>query len=151
MLDESRGIDILGNLLEASVISMNRDLYGEFHNMGHIVMAYAHDPDQRYLEPYGVMADLAVQMRDPVFYRWHTHLDDLFQVHKEKLPPYTTQQLDFSGVVVGKVQVQPEQTEKQTPTDTFQTFWQQTDIDVSRGLNFVPHGKLFVRFVSFYI
>lgn len=40
------------------------------------------------------------------------------------------------------VQVQP----NQGPVNTFQTFWQQTDIDLSRGLDFVPRGNVFARF-----
>lgn len=40
------------------------------------------------------------------------------------------------------VQVQP----NQGPANTFQTFWQQSDIDLSRGLDFVPRGNVFARF-----
>ena len=43
-LDEVRGIDILGDLVEASDLSPNQTLYGSLHNMGHNVIAYSHDP-----------------------------------------------------------------------------------------------------------
>lgn len=39
-------------------------------------------------EPFSVMADSAVAMRDPTFYRWHSYIDDLFQLYKYNLPPY---------------------------------------------------------------
>lgn len=42
-----------------------------------------------YQEPFGVMGDSATAMRDPVFYRWHSYIDDLFQLYKYKLNPYT--------------------------------------------------------------
>ena len=48
-LDETRGIDILGDIMESSSISINRDLYGNLHGMGHVFISYAHDPDNRHL------------------------------------------------------------------------------------------------------
>lgn len=62
------GIDVLGNIVEASSLSPNRLLYGNLHNQGHNVISYVHDPDQKYLEEYGVMGDVTTAMRDPIFY-----------------------------------------------------------------------------------
>lgn len=55
---------------------------------------------------------------------------------------YTAQQLDYQGIQVTNVQLQP----NNGPANTFQTFWQQSDIDLSRGLDFVPRGNVFARF-----
>lgn len=44
-LDETKGIDILGNIVEASNLSPNRDLYGNLHNFGHVLISvkfYSH-------------------------------------------------------------------------------------------------------------
>jgi len=49
MLTERDGIDILGNIMEASILSQNRNLYGSLHNEGHNAIAYVHDPDHRFL------------------------------------------------------------------------------------------------------
>ncbi|CAD7091974.1 unnamed protein product [Hermetia illucens] len=141
-LDETRGIDILGNMMESSIISPNRQLYGDLHNMGHVFISYAHDPDHRHLESFGVMGDSATAMRDPVFYKWHAYIDDIFQEHKESLTPYTLPQLNYRGVTVSGITVTPETGR----ADTFQTFWQQSDIDLSRGMDFVPRGNVFARF-----
>lgn len=54
-MDETRGIDILGDIMESSSISINRDLYGNLHGMGHVFISYAHDPDNRHLESFGVI------------------------------------------------------------------------------------------------
>ena len=140
-LDDRTGIDILGNMMESSILSPNRQLYGDFHNMGHVFISYSHDPDHRNLESFGVMGDSATAMRDPVFYRWHANIDDIFQEHKETLTPYTQQQLNYTGVTIGGVQVQPDS----GAVNTFQTFWQQSDIDLSRGMDFVPRGNVFAR------
>ena len=40
-----------------------------------------------------MMGDTATAMRDPVFYRWHAFIDDIFQEHKNTLPRYTIQQV----------------------------------------------------------
>ncbi|XP_055374570.1 phenoloxidase 2-like [Condylostylus longicornis] len=141
-LDENRGIDILGNMMESSILSPNRQLYGDLHNMGHVFLSYAHDPDHRHLESFGVIGDSTTAMRDPVFYRWHAYVDDIFQEHKESLNPYTQQQLDYPGINVTGVQVQPEGGQPNVLT----TFWQQSDIDLSRGMDFVPRGNVFARF-----
>lgn len=48
-LTEFEGIDILGNIIEASNLSPNRGYYGDLHNMGHVMISYIHDPDHRFL------------------------------------------------------------------------------------------------------
>lgn len=42
------------------------------------------------------MGDTATAMRDPIFYRWHAFIDDLFQEHKNTLPRYTEDQVSLS-------------------------------------------------------
>ncbi|KXJ83917.1 hypothetical protein RP20_CCG026353 [Aedes albopictus] len=140
-LDEEKGIDILGNIIESSILSPNRQLYGDMHNVGHVFLSYTHDPDHRHLESFGVMGDVATAMRDPVFYRWHSFIDDIFQEHKIKLPAYTKSQLTYEGISVTGIIVQSEG----APVNTMHTYWQQSDVDLSRGMDFVPRGNVFAR------
>ncbi|XP_060806767.1 phenoloxidase subunit 1-like [Amyelois transitella] len=140
-LDENTGIDELGNLMESSVISRNRAYYGDLHNMGHVFISYAHDPDHRHLEQYGVMGDSATAMRDPVFYRWHAYIDDIFVLHKNKLPPYRDDVLDFPGIRVSSISV-----EGGAGANKFGTHWQQSLAELSRGLDFTPRGSVLARF-----
>lgn len=142
-LDEQRGIDYLGNMMESSILSPNRQLYGDLHNMGHVFISYSHDPDHRHLESFGVMGDSATAMRDPVFYKWHAYVDDIFQEHKQILTPYTAPQLDYRGVTISGIEVQAEGARQ---ANVFQTFWQQSDVDLSRGMDFVPRGNVYARF-----
>ncbi|TMW39359.1 hypothetical protein DOY81_015561, partial [Sarcophaga bullata] len=141
-LDEQRGIDILGNMMESSIISPNRSLYGDLHNMGHVFISYSHDPDHRHLESFGVMGDSATAMRDPVFYRWHAYIDDIFQEHKVRLAPYSLPQLLYDGITIAGVQVASDGGRP----NILSTFFQQSDIDLSRGMDFVPRGNVFARF-----
>lgn len=142
-LTETDGVNVLGNIIESSVLSPNRALYGDMHNFGHIAIAFSHDPDNRHLESFGVMGDSTTAMRDPVFYRWHAFVDDIFQEHKRTLPAYTQQQLDFPGVRITSVEVNTAGSRR--PNELF-TFWQQNDMDLSRGLDFTPRGAIFARF-----
>ncbi|KAK0078419.1 hypothetical protein PV325_002520 [Microctonus aethiopoides] len=141
-LTERGGIDVLGNIIEASILTPNPNLYGDFHNLGHVVISYCHDPDHRYLETFGIMGDSATAMRDPIFYRWHAFINEIFLEHKNTLPAYTVGQLDYPGIEVTGVQVV-------TPNhaqNTLTTFWNQSDLDLSRGLDFTPRGSVFTRF-----
>lgn len=157
-LDEEKGIDVLGNIIESSILSPNRQLYGDMHNAGHVFLSYTHDPDHRHLESFGVMGDVATAMRDPVFYRWHAYIDDIFQEHKIKLSPYSKQQvrhaivivatcssffiqLTFEGISVTGIAVKSEG----APDNVMHTFWQQSDVDLSRGMDFVPRGNVYAR------
>ncbi|XP_065075620.1 phenoloxidase 8-like isoform X1 [Ochlerotatus camptorhynchus] len=143
-LDETRGIDILGDILESSSLTPNRRLYGSLHNMGHNVIAYIHDPDYRYLEDYGVMGDVTTAMRDPIFYRWHGMIDQVFRRFKDQLTPYTSSQLSFPGVTVSSVGVQL--TRANTPPNTLLSYWQRSQVDLASGLDFGPEGNVFASF-----
>ncbi|KAK7595536.1 hypothetical protein V9T40_013361 [Parthenolecanium corni] len=140
-LTEEAGIDILGNIIEASLLSVNRNRYGDLHNFGHLMLAYIHDPDNRYQETFGVMGDPTTAMRDPIFYAWHAYMGDIFQEYKGTLIPYTTQQLEFDGIRVTGAEI----TVEGGRVNEFATFWQQDDIDLSRGLDFQPRGSVFAR------
>ncbi|KOC58852.1 Phenoloxidase subunit A3 [Habropoda laboriosa] len=140
-LTEKSGIDVLGNIVEASILSPNMNVYGDLHNFGHVAISYVHDPDHRYLESFSIMGDTATDMRDPIFYRWHAFIDDIFQEHKNTLPQYTVQQLDFSGVEIRDVRLTTNQ-----QRNILNTFWTKSDVDLSRGLDFTPRGAVLARF-----
>nr|WJJ70400.1 venom protein U-MPTX.15-34 [Megalopyge opercularis] len=137
-------IDTLGNILEASILSPNVPYYGSIHNNGHTMVGFMHDPQHRYLEPIAVMGDLATTMRDPFFYRWHAWVDDVFQRFKESpnVTRYTRAELDNPGVQITSVTVESSGGQN----NVFNTFWMQSDVDLSRGLDFSDRGPIYVRF-----
>lgn len=90
-------MDNLGDTTEANAKSKDaigsRRRYGNFHNDGHIhFMAF----DNR--QPYGVMRDPSTAVRDPIFFRWHKEVDDVFRRFQETLEPY-----DFSQAPNAKI------------------------------------------------
>lgn len=144
LLDETRGIDILGNILEPSDLNINPQLYGSLHGTGHDLIAYIHDPDARYKEDLGVMGDVATAMRDPIFYRWHCNIDNIFKKHKSLLRQYNEQELGFQGVRVDGVEAKIASAKSQP--NTLITYWQKSDVDLAAGLDFGPNGNVFAHF-----
>lgn len=72
-------------------------------------------------------------MRDPVFYRWHCYIDNIFKKFKERLTPYNASQLLFNGIQVKSVNLQI--TRGNAAPNRLLTFWQLTDVDLARGLD----------------
>ncbi|CAG7820311.1 unnamed protein product, partial [Allacma fusca] len=116
------------------------------HILGHSLIGFAHDPENRHRESSGVMADPGTSMRDPVFYRWHKFVDDIFTRYKVSLQPYTQEQLSWQGIQVTSVGVQ---TPNERP-NILVTHWTQSDADVGRGFDFgrnaATGGAIWVRF-----
>eukprot|EP00092_Neocalanus_flemingeri_P010483 GFUD01011294.1.p1 GENE.GFUD01011294.1~~GFUD01011294.1.p1 ORF type:complete len:730 (-),score=165.48 GFUD01011294.1:151-2340(-) len=98
------GISVLGDIVEA-LNSVNGQLYGSLHNLGHVFIARVTDPRGRHLTNTGVMNSPATSMRDPIFYRWHQFIDDIFTDYKASLPAYTEEELSFPGVKIVQSQV----------------------------------------------
>jgi tyrosinase len=59
--------------------------YGNLHGMGHVLCAYIAPFDQRRSWP-GVMNYTETAIRDPFFYRWHRHVDELYSSLQGELP-----------------------------------------------------------------
>lgn len=94
------------------------------------------------LIPLDITGESATAIRDPAFYRWHVYIDKYFQIHKEKIAPYNKQQIGYDQIAVSSVEIQSEG--KQSP-NTFFTFWQQSDVDLTRGMDFLPRVSTFAR------
>lgn len=64
----------LGDTEEASIGRAHLS-YGNHHGNGHVFIGYS--TQQAPTDPPGVMVDTATTIRDPVFWRWHRHVDDM--------------------------------------------------------------------------
>lgn len=94
-------IDNLGDAVEASENSVdyygennsnNYKTYGALHNDGHIHFGLIGESRNPEYEPFGIMFDEATAMRDPIFYRWHKHIDSIFRAWQD-----AQSQHDFSN------------------------------------------------------
>nr|CCF55384.1 hemocyanin alpha subunit 1 [Caridina multidentata] len=103
-----RGIDKLGDIIESSLYSPNRQYYGALHNLAHIMLGRQGDPHGKYDMPPGVMEHFETATRDPSFFRLHKYMDNIFKEHKDSLPPYTREELEFPGINAESIGVEGE-------------------------------------------
>jgi tyrosinase len=76
-------INLLGAVVESYELQEKKELidsYGKLHMAGHVVIARIND------DP-GVMYDTRTAARDPAFWRWHRHIDNLINTWEEKQGP----------------------------------------------------------------
>ena len=78
--------DALGAAVEPSLRRGGPDGFGNFHGFGHVLIALAENPADT--QRPGVMWTTATAIMDPVFYRWHRHVDDQLFRWQEKQPPH---------------------------------------------------------------
>lgn len=77
------------------------------------------------------------------FYKWHAFIDKLFQIHKEKIQPYNKKEIGYESIELSSIEVK---TNGDVESNIFNTFWQQSDIDLSRGIDFLPSGNVYARY-----
>nr|CCA94926.1 hemocyanin subunit e [Mastigoproctus giganteus] len=139
-LDDEHGTDILGAIIEASHDSKNPFYYGSLHNWGHVMMAAIQDPDGRFKENPGVMSDTSTSLRDPIFYRYHRFVDNIFQQYKDTLHHYTKDDLLFSGIEVVSVAVNAK------VQDLVTTFMKDSELELTYGINLGTTHSVSVRY-----
>lgn len=140
-------MEILGNLVEASSISINSPYYGSLHGRGHSLIAYVHDPDNKYLESAGVMGAVSTAMRDPAFYRWHKFINNVLTLYKDTQPKYVPDKdFAFPGITVKSVELKVTKGKNAVP-NVLPTYWQSSEFDMSTGLDFAGDGQVFVQFI----
>nr|Q95P08.1 RecName: Full=Hemocyanin subunit A; Flags: Precursor [Scutigera coleoptrata]CAC69246.1 hemocyanin subunit A [Scutigera coleoptrata] len=132
-LDNEHGIDLLGDAIESSLLSVNRAFYGNIHCYAHVMAARIADPDGRYGEDNGVMHDVATSARDPLFYRWHKFIDNIFLEYKDNLDPYTQYELTWPDVVLNDVTVKPH---KGDYDDEVHTYWEVDNYELGKGFDY---------------
>lgn len=84
--DPVKGVDALGAAVEASVggPAQFRPSGGAgLHNMGHVFFASVGSANGN-----GIMIDTATAIRDPVFFRWHRHIDDFYYDWQMRQAPH---------------------------------------------------------------
>lgn len=95
-LSGSEGSDLLGATNEPSRRGLNGAFYGNHHGMGHILISNSQNP--RVFD--GIMAWTEGNLRDPIFWRWHKHVDELNFNYQETQTSHTfddAPKVTFSG------------------------------------------------------
>ena len=122
------GIDIIGNIIESSNYSPNPGYYGNLHNTAHIVFGRQGDPKGKFKQPAGVMEHFETATRDPSFFRLHKYMMNIFKEYKERLPPYTYEELNFEGVSIESVNIE----------GSLETYFEDFEFSLNNGLDDTP-------------
>jgi tyrosinase len=148
-LDRLNGTDLLGESVESSVWTVNPQRYSEsgIHNNGHALISYVMDPISPTGDAIpGVMIRPSTSMRDPIFYRWHTLVENIILEHKNLLDPYlpyspdeTNYPLEWTAIQIRDFRVIPEGS--QAPENELKTFWSQKQLNFSRGLDWAKNAS----------
>merc|ERR1712033_153319 len=101
-----RGINIIGDIIESSEYSVNPVYYGSLHNTAHIVLGRQGDPKGKFKMPPGVMEHFETATRGPSFFRLHKYMNNIFKEFKDRLPPYTYDDLNWEGVEIESVGIE---------------------------------------------
>jgi tyrosinase len=75
--------------------------FGALHNDGHLLIALHDDDPQRP----GFLFWESATVRDPVFFRWHSHIDGLFRMYQDSLAPHSF--LDLPAVEASSLSIVP--------------------------------------------
>ncbi|MCL4128360.1 UNVERIFIED_CONTAM: hypothetical protein GTU68_003089, partial [Idotea baltica] len=135
------GIDILGDVIESSNYSPNVEYYGALHNLAHIILGRQGDPHGKFNMPPGVMEHFETATRDPSFFRLHKYMDNIFKEHKNSLPHYTKEEVEFPNVSVDSVAVKGK----------LETFFEDFEFDLvmaaddTEGIDDVPISAIVSR------
>lgn len=87
-------MELLSSTCESTIGSVDgaawsdpRSFYGSHHNFGHVLIADLRDTSGPFPQKPGVMSRTATAVRDPVFYRWHRHVDETIFLWQQKQQP----------------------------------------------------------------
>ena len=58
----------------------------DYHEQGHVIISQNCDNSGDKVHGAGIMANAQASARDPVFYRWHKHIDDIAQMWYDTQP-----------------------------------------------------------------
>ena len=96
-LDEMKGYydGIIARMATQRFNTFAENLERFYHNTGHgaIGQTCKENDDARGGNIMGTFSSA----RDPIFYRWHTHIEDLFQMYNDRRGPYTKKDFQLSG------------------------------------------------------
>ncbi|EGG23792.1 hypothetical protein DFA_05928 [Cavenderia fasciculata] len=95
----------LGSSLEATMGSPNKAYYGNLNKQAHNLMARVSNTRGDEQNNLGIMGDIIGAFRDPLFWRWHKHLDDFFHRFEIASIPHKLEETAPPQFKVSKVSV----------------------------------------------
>jgi len=133
VLNNTKGLDILGRIIQGSNMHYKPEYYGKLYNWAHKYYGHVADPHFKYNQVPSVLEHFGTAARDPLFYRIQKTLNVMYKKYKDLLEPYTQEQLSFPGVQIQGVKVVGE-SRSSTP-NTLTTHFEDHEFDLSNVQN----------------
>lgn len=92
------GINELAERIEPTA-RFQSPYFGAYHNDGHLLLSLNSDGNGGK----GPLFWEAAAIKDPIFYRWHRNIDNIFEAYEETLPPHVFRRLPSIEIVSAKV------------------------------------------------
>ncbi|KAL0275530.1 UNVERIFIED_CONTAM: hypothetical protein PYX00_003354 [Menopon gallinae] len=119
-INNVKGIDYLGHLIQSTVASVNEEYYGELYQVTLQLLGHVFKPHHVNQVAPGVLEHYETVLRDPAYYNILAGITQLFYQYKSHLPHYQYHDLVFPGVKVNSVEV-----------DKLVTFFENFEFDIS--------------------
>lgn len=140
-IDGIEGIKVLGNLFEGNNDSLNEAFYGSVDALGRRVLGFSPKAHNDYQILPSALEDFSTSFRDPGFWRLRNKIAKSFARYKQRLGPYTTEELIFEGVSIDSVNI----VEKQLITYFEQTVSLIDNFTYPNAHNIQRPAKIFAR------
>lgn len=120
-LRDFKSVEILGNLIQSNPDSIDGKFFSYFVNLYHLIIGGAEvdESAREYIVP-NVFLGYETILRDPVFYTLYKRIVKFYYQHKNHLPAYNVEDIQFKGVNVVGLNV-----------DKFVTYFDYHDADVT--------------------
>ena len=86
--------------VDSGIVRLGRFVEEGIHNWGHSVLS-----GMRLGSGQTAIGTTTGSARDPMFYRWHALVESIFARYKNRLGPYSTQDLRFDGVTISDARI----------------------------------------------
>ncbi|XP_055696122.1 hexamerin-1.1-like [Lutzomyia longipalpis] len=123
-LTKPESIEYLGNLIQGNPDSVNTRFYKYIVRFAKILLGNTYDFFGQYSVVPSVLEHFETAMRDPLFYQLYKKIIKFYWQFKDKLPPYTVEELYFPGVKIEGVEV-----------DKLVTYFDKFDADITNAVD----------------
>ncbi|XP_003492869.1 hexamerin [Bombus impatiens] len=102
---EKNGLNVLGNIVQGNVDSINVQFYGQLDMLVRKIFGFGYESHVKNQVVPSALELWSTSLRDPVFYSIYKTILNYYHRYKENVPSYTVDELSFSGVTIQSVTV----------------------------------------------
>lgn len=117
-------IEYLGNLIQTNMDSKNTKFYGYMELMTKLLIGGSLETTDMTITIPSVLEKYETAMRDPLFYQMYKRMISFYYKFLDRMPMYTKDDLDFTGITIDDVMV-----------DKLVTFFDRFEADITNAVD----------------